>query len=169
MAPRLAHQREALAAVQESPVAHPVVTLVHPKMGQASSELLLPGNIQPLYSAAVYARTKGYIERRNVDIGSKVKAGDVLAVISSPEVDQQLLQARATLAQSEASLEQAKAALGQAKANAELAALPKSAICRWGSNTRSLNRSSTSQCRLTMRGWRMSLQRQQTSRPLRPT
>jgi RND family efflux transporter MFP subunit len=87
--------------------------------------LLLPGNIEPLYSAAVYARTEGYIERRNVDIGSVVKAGQVLAVISSPEVDQQLLQARATLAQSEASLQQAKAALEQSKANAELARLTK--------------------------------------------
>src|SRR6201994_40926 len=125
MVPRLAHQREALAAVQRSPVAHPIVTLVHPKMGEASSELLLPGNIQPLYGAAVYARTNGYVERRNVDIGSKVKVGEILAVISSPEVDQQLLQARATLAQSEASLEQARAALQQAKANEELSRLTK--------------------------------------------
>jgi RND family efflux transporter MFP subunit len=123
--PRLVRQREALAAVQQSPVTHPVVTVVHPQKGQATSELLLPGNIEPLYSAAVYARTEGYIERRNVDIGSIVKAGQVLAVISSPEVDQQLLQARATLAQSEASLQQARAALEQSKANAELARLTK--------------------------------------------
>jgi RND family efflux transporter MFP subunit len=123
--PRLKRQREALAAVQESPVTHPVVTLVHPQKGHATSELLLPGNIEPLYSASVYARTDGYIEKRYVDIGSSVKAGQVLAVISSPEVDQQLLQARATLAQSAASLEQAKAALGQSKANAELARLTK--------------------------------------------
>lgn len=123
--PRVARQREALAAAQESPVTHPVVTLVHPQKGQATSELLLPGNIEPLYTAAVYARTEGYIERRNVDIGSSVKIGQVLAVISSPEVDQQLLQARATLAQSEASLEQARAALEQSKANAELARVTK--------------------------------------------
>lgn len=123
--PRVARQREALAAAQESPVTHPVVTLVHPQKGQPTSELLLPGNIEPLYTAAVYARTEGYIERRNVDIGSSVKTGQVLAVISSPEVDQQLLQARATLAQSEASLEQARAALEQAKANAELARVTK--------------------------------------------
>jgi RND family efflux transporter MFP subunit len=121
--PRLARQREALAAVRESPVTHPVVTTIHPKAGEPTSALLLPGNIEPLYSAAVYARTEGYLERRNVDIGSKVKAGQVLAVISSPEVDQQLLQARATLAQSEASLQQAKATLEQAKANAELTRL----------------------------------------------
>jgi len=123
--PRLARQREALAAVRESPVTHPVVTTLHPKAGEPTSSLLLPGNIEPLYTAAIYARTEGYLERRSVDIGSKVKAGQVLAVISSPEVDQQLLQARATLAQSDASLQQAKAALEQAKANAELTRLTK--------------------------------------------
>jgi len=123
--PRLVRQREAFAAMQESPVSHPVVSLLHPQKGQPTSDLLLPGNIEPLYSATVFARTDGYVEKRNVDIGSKVKTGDLLAVISSPEVDQQLLQARATLAQSEASLERARAALEQAKANAELARLTK--------------------------------------------
>jgi RND family efflux transporter MFP subunit len=123
--PRLARQREALAAVRESPITHPVVTTIRPKAGEPTSVLLLPGNIEPIFTAAVYARTEGYLERRNVDIGSKVKAGQVLAVISSPELDQQLLQARATLAQSEASLQQAKASLEQSKANAELTRLTK--------------------------------------------
>ncbi len=108
--PRLARQREALAAVREAPATHPVVTLIHAKRGEPTSELLLPGNIEPLYSANLYARVDGYLDRRNVDIGAKVRSGQVLAMISSPEVDQQLLQARATLAQSEASLQQAKAA-----------------------------------------------------------
>jgi RND family efflux transporter MFP subunit len=123
--PHLTRQREALAAVNESAVTHPVVSLVHAKRGEPTSELLLPGNIQPLYSATVYARVDGYVERRNVDIGSKVKTGQILAVISSPEIDQQLLQARATLAQSQAALQQAKAALEQSKANAELTRLTK--------------------------------------------
>lgn len=123
--PHLTRQREALAAVNESAVTHPVVSLVHPQKGEPTSDLLLPGNVQPLYSATVYARVEGYVDRRNVDIGSKVKSGQVLAVISSPEIDQQLLQARATLAQSQASLQQAKASLEQAKANAELARLTK--------------------------------------------
>lgn len=123
--PRLTRQREALAATSESPITHPVVTTIRPKAGEPTSTLFLPGNIEPLYSAAVYARTEGYLERRNVDIGSKVRVGQVLAVISSPEIDQQLLQARATLAQSEASLQQAKATLEQAKANAELTRLTK--------------------------------------------
>ena len=123
--PRIERAREARAAVRESPVTHPVLTLVQPQMGKPTSDLLLPGNIRPLYSATVYARVDGYIERRNADIGTSVKRGQLLAVISSPEIDQQLLQARATLAQSEASLEQAKASLEQAKANAELARLTK--------------------------------------------
>jgi RND family efflux transporter MFP subunit len=123
--PRIARQRDALAAVHEAPVTHPVVTLIHAKQGEPTSELLLPGNIEPLYSANLYARVDGYLDRRSVDIGAKVKAGQVLAVISSPEVDQQLLQARATLAQSEASLQQARAALEQAKENAELTRLTK--------------------------------------------
>src|SRR6266702_5924631 len=59
--PRLARQREALAAVRESPVTHPVVTTIHPKLGEPTSTLLLPGNIEPLFNAAVYARTEGYL------------------------------------------------------------------------------------------------------------
>src|SRR5260370_1662454 len=94
-------------------------------MGKPTSELVLPGNIQPLYSATVYARVDGYIDRRNVDIGTSVKRGQVLAVISAPEIDQQLLQPRATLAQPEPSLEQAKAPMDHANANAELARLTK--------------------------------------------
>jgi RND family efflux transporter MFP subunit len=123
--PRIARQHEALAAVREAPATHPVVTLIHAKQGEPTSELLLPGNIVPLYNANLYARVEGYLERRNVDIGATVHAGQILAIISAPEVDQQLLQARATLAQSEAALEQARAGLEQAKANAELTRLTK--------------------------------------------
>lgn len=123
--PRLTRQHDALAAVREAPATHPVVTLIQAKQGAPTSELLLPGNIEPLYSANLYARIDGYLDRRNVDIGARVKTGQILAVISAPEVDQQLLQSRATLAQSEAALQQARAALEQAKANAELARLTK--------------------------------------------
>lgn len=123
--PRLERHREALAAVRGSATLHPVVTVVHPEMAPPKSELVLPGNIQPLYTASVYARSDGYVERRNVDIGSRVRAGEVLAVISSPEVDQQLAQARATVVQSEAALQQARANLEQAKANVELARVTK--------------------------------------------
>ena len=123
--PRMERNREALAAVHDSAVTHPVISVIHPEQGPPKSELVLPGNIQPLYTANVYARVDGYVDRRNVDIGAKVKAGQVLAVISAPEIDQQLLQARATVTQSQAALQQAMAALAQAKANAELARLTK--------------------------------------------
>jgi RND family efflux transporter MFP subunit len=73
-----------------------------------------------LYSASVFARTNGYIESRSVDIGSHVKAGQVLAVISAPEVDQQLNQARADALEAAAAVEQSKAALKQAQANLEI-------------------------------------------------
>lgn len=123
--PKIASYREAVAATLEAPATHPIVSIIRPVAGSPTSELTLPGNVGALYTASIYARTEGYIDRRNVDIGSKVKAGEVLAILASPEVDQQLLQARATLAQSEASLKQANAALQQAKANAELARLTK--------------------------------------------
>jgi RND family efflux transporter MFP subunit len=121
--PRIQRQEQTLNAMRESAVIHPVVTLIRPEKGEPISELILPGNIQPLYSAALYARATGYLEQRTVDIGSRVTAGQLLAVISSPEVDQQLSQARASLSQAEASSQQVKAALEQARANAELARL----------------------------------------------
>lgn len=123
--PRIASYREALAASNDAPVTHPVVAVIHAQKGEPTSQLVLPGNVEPLYTANLFARVDGYVERRNVDIGTKVRAGQVLAVISSPEIDQQLSQAKATLAQSQAALLQSRAALEQAKANAELARITK--------------------------------------------
>jgi RND family efflux transporter MFP subunit len=74
----------------------------------------LPGTTQAFDSATIFARATGYISKRMVDIGSKVKKGDVLAVIAAPDLDQQLAQARAQVTQNEANIE-------QARANAELA------------------------------------------------
>lgn len=125
VAPRIASHSEALAAAKDAPVTHPSVTVIHVTRGEPTSQLVLPGNIEPLYTANLFARVDGYLDHRNVDIGANVHTGQVLAVISSPEVDQQLSQAKATLAQSQAALLQARAALEQAKANAELARLNK--------------------------------------------
>jgi RND family efflux transporter MFP subunit len=69
----------------------------------------LPGTIQAFNSATLFARATGYISTRNVDIGSRVKAGDVLAVIAAPELDHQLDQARGQLAQFQAAVTQAAA------------------------------------------------------------
>lgn len=74
------------------------VATTQPAKGAASEEVSLPGNIQPFTDAAIFARVNGYLKSRNADIGSRVKAGQVLAEIDTPDTDQQLLQARADLA-----------------------------------------------------------------------
>jgi multidrug efflux system membrane fusion protein len=76
----------------------PTVSVLQPSHDAAKQELVLPGNIQAYYDAPIYARVPGYLKKWNVDIGAHVKAGDVLAEIEAPEIDQQLLQARADLA-----------------------------------------------------------------------
>jgi RND family efflux transporter MFP subunit len=126
--PRLERKREAefVAHAQETPV--PMVSAVKASAAPAASELVLPGNTEPLNVAAIYARSSGYVKQRFVDIGSKVRAGQVLAEIESPEIDQELEQARASLLQagaallqSSANLEQARASVRQAAANLEQA------------------------------------------------
>ncbi len=87
--------------------APPNVTVFVPKFGASAEELLLPGAIQAFTDAPIYARTDGYLKKWFADIGRRVKKDELLAVIESPEVDQQLLQARADL--------------GMAQANARLA------------------------------------------------
>jgi RND family efflux transporter MFP subunit len=71
------------------------VAVTRPSKGQASEQVALPGNIQPFTDAAIFARVTGYLKARHADIGSRVKAGQVLAEIDTPDIDQQLLQARA--------------------------------------------------------------------------
>ena len=86
------------------------------KLTSGSADLELPGNIQAINLASIYARTNGYVQERFVDIGTPVKAGQLLAVIASPEVDQELAQGRAAVEQARAALEQANANLAQARA-----------------------------------------------------
>jgi RND family efflux transporter MFP subunit len=75
-----------------------VVATTHPELISGHSDLVLPGNLQANYEAPIYARTSGYLQRWLVDIGARVKTGQLLAVIEAPEVDQQLAQAQADLA-----------------------------------------------------------------------
>ncbi len=89
-------------------LAAPSVLLVSPKPGQPSDEVVLPGNISAFSDAPIYARTNGYLQKWYYDIGAHVKKGALLAVISTPEVDQQLLQAEADLATAEANAGNAK-------------------------------------------------------------
>jgi len=73
------------------------VTVVQPKAEPASNAVVLPGNVEAFNSAPIYARTNGYVRAWYVDIGSPVKNGQLLATIDAPEVDQQLVAARADL------------------------------------------------------------------------
>ena len=80
----------------------PTVALAQLVHGDAAQMLILPGDIQPLNKAAIYARVNGYLKSWQQDIGAHVTAGQVLATIEAPDLDQQLAQARATLASAKA-------------------------------------------------------------------
>jgi membrane fusion protein, multidrug efflux system len=97
----------ALAATTRASLALPVNT-IHASQGAASNEIVLPATLQAYDESPVYARTSGYIREWHADIGERVQAGQLLAVIDAPEVDQQLLRARAVLSQSQANLTLAK-------------------------------------------------------------
>ena len=100
-------QARAALREQTDALAVPSVTVIAPHAAARESVLVLPGEVRPLVEAPIYARTSGYVKRWLVDLGAVVTAGDLLAEIDAPEVDQQLLQARAQL--------------GEANANARLA------------------------------------------------
>lgn len=84
-------------------------------------DLTLPGETQAFDTANIYARATGYISERRVDIGSRVKQGDLLIHIAAPDLDQQLVQAEAQIGQTRAALVQAQALVSQAEANVNLA------------------------------------------------
>jgi RND family efflux transporter MFP subunit len=84
------------------------VSVVAPKQTALSQEIILPGNIEPFVTSPIYARTDGYLKKWYFDIGAHVKAGDLLAIIQTPEVDQQLAQARSTLGTAQANLQLAQ-------------------------------------------------------------
>ncbi|MGA2978841.1 MAG: efflux RND transporter periplasmic adaptor subunit [Terriglobales bacterium] len=104
-------ETDALAKETEA-VSVPTVAVVQPQAEPGNDELVLPGNLQAFIESPIFARTNGYLLRWYKDIGSKVQKGELLAAIDTPEVDQELSQARA-------SREQIKAALGLAKISAD--------------------------------------------------
>ena len=85
-------------------LAVPTVLVVKPKRAAPGQEIILPANVQAYKDAPIYARTNGYLKRWYFDIGAHVKAGQLLADIDTPEVEQQLHQARADLATAEANV-----------------------------------------------------------------
>jgi RND family efflux transporter MFP subunit len=83
----------------------PAVSVVSPKQTAPADEIILPGNVQPFITSPIYARTNGYLKKWYFDIGAHVKQGQLLAVIQTPEVDQQLQQARSNLLTAQANLD----------------------------------------------------------------
>jgi RND family efflux transporter MFP subunit len=104
--PRLHRQAELRAETTQLSI--PTVTVVSPAPGQSGCRLPLPAEIKPWIEAPIYARANGYLKRRLVDIGDHVEAGQLLAEIDTPELDQELDRAQALQAQAEAALDLAK-------------------------------------------------------------
>jgi membrane fusion protein (multidrug efflux system) len=93
----------------------PSVAVTLPDAKALSPTLDLPGRLEAYYRAPIFARVSGYLKSWSVDIGAKVKAGQVIAEIEAPDLDQQLLQARADLASAEASAKLSEATLNRRK------------------------------------------------------
>jgi RND family efflux transporter MFP subunit len=118
-------RREAVLAAESKETGRtlPVVNVSRVTRSAGNSLLVLPGNIQAVTEAPVLARATGYIRKRYVDIGDRVKAGQVVAEVEAPELDQQILQATAAIEQARSSVQQAEAAIQQGRANENLARL----------------------------------------------
>lgn len=101
----------------------PVVSVSNPSVQQSTSVLELPGRLDAYSQAAIFARVSGYVSSRKADIGTRVKAGDLLAEIDAPDLDQQLFQA-----QSELNNAKANAALAKVTNGRYQALLPKSYV-----------------------------------------
>ncbi|MBV9770194.1 MAG: efflux RND transporter periplasmic adaptor subunit, partial [Bryobacterales bacterium] len=125
------HHRRDLQITAEASAqndALPEVTIVEAKQASAMGELVLPGNIEAVTEAPILARAEGYVKHRYVDIGDRVTAGQLMADIEAPDLDQQVRQAQASVDQAQADLARASAALEQGKANESIA---KVTATRW--------------------------------------
>src|SRR5439155_9183538 len=118
--PRLQRRAEVQTAGKAAE-AGVVVNVTKPLHSGGAIDLALPGSIQAVQQTAINARTSGYLRKWYVDIGSRVREGQLLAEIDSPEIVQQLAQARAEAAQEQAKVSQARAAMGTALAGLEQA------------------------------------------------
>jgi RND family efflux transporter MFP subunit len=119
--PRQRREQVLAAEAHDTTVALPLVNFTKVVRSGSKSQLVLPGNIQAVTEAPIVARATGYLRKRNADIGDRVKAGQVVAEIEAPELDQQILQANATIEQARSTVQQTEAALLQGKANETLA------------------------------------------------
>jgi multidrug efflux pump subunit AcrA (membrane-fusion protein) len=121
--PRESTIRQLDNAAAQRKITPPVVNATRVTRAPKLSEVSFPGSITPITEAYIYARAAGYLKRRYVDIGDHVTAGQLMAEIDAPDLDQQVTQAQAALAQAEGQLGQSEAALVQLKATRDLAAL----------------------------------------------
>ncbi|MBM3725643.1 MAG: efflux RND transporter periplasmic adaptor subunit [Acidobacteria bacterium] len=117
------NRTSALAAVEQKAESEIVVTTARVSQSPPLRHIELPGSAQGILETSIHARAEGYIHKLHVDIGDRVKAGQLLVEIDSPELDQQLRVARARVSQLQAAYAQAEAALLQAQANQRLAQL----------------------------------------------
>jgi len=97
-------QSSANLRTETAEMAVPTVIVVSPKHTAPSQEIVLPGNVQPYVTAPIYSRTNGYLQAWYFDIGAHVKKGQLLALIASPEIDQQLGQSQSNLETAKANL-----------------------------------------------------------------
>jgi RND family efflux transporter MFP subunit len=116
--PRVSNNRALAAAAADARNAVPGVNVFQPTPAPDSG-LVLAGTTQAIQDAVIYARTSGYLTKRHVDIGDRVRSGQLLAEIASPEVEQQLSQSRANLRQSERNLDLQRATLDLARITME--------------------------------------------------
>jgi len=118
LVPRLLHGPKLKSTARASKNSTPTVSTVTAKKPAAFDSLNLPGNIQAVQQTAITARASGYVRQRFVDIGDHVRAGQTLALLATPDLDQQVAQARAQLAGSQAAQAQAQANVSTQRANA---------------------------------------------------
>jgi RND family efflux transporter MFP subunit len=104
---------DTVLAQRTDQLAPPTVSVAPPKPGAPTDTFVLPGNVTAYTDAPIYARTDGYLQHWYFDIGAKVKKGDLLAVIDTPEVDQQLAQAQADLITAQATANNARIQAGR--------------------------------------------------------
>lgn len=102
------HQADNVLATTTTELAAPTVIVAAPRVGSPVDSFVLPGNVTSYTDAPIYARTAGYLTRWYFDIGARVKKGALLAVIATPEVDQQLAQAQADLNTAQANANNAR-------------------------------------------------------------
>ena len=119
--PRLSRQKGLLAASQRLADTRPVVLVSPAQMAASKDAIDLPGDLTAMIESPIFSRADGYLKSKIVDLGWHVTAGQPMAEIETPELDQQITQARATLAQAQSSLKELEADIQLSRANLNLA------------------------------------------------